>query len=152
MINVPPRGKDLMQANTLDAIKKRKHIIMFKVGRHWVLRHYFDDKDTFKELADNYDKDNYRFEFKTIGERNRALKVLDLRGYDVELVEELKGYVVKMSRFSKYAPVLKNSVAHIETPDWRIFLMKDLAGVEDAIGQGAEMYEGMVSFDNLFKI
>jgi hypothetical protein len=131
---------------------KRKHIIMFKVGRHWILRHYFDNIDIFKELADNYDKVNYRFEFKTLGERNRALRILDLRGYDVELVEELKGYVVKMNRYSKYAPVLKNSVAHIETPNRRIFLMKDLAAVEDAVRQGAELYEGMTSFDNLFKI
>ena len=35
--------------------------------------------------------------------------------------------LVKLPRYSKYAPVLKNSVAMIETPEWRIFLEKDLA-------------------------
>jgi hypothetical protein len=29
----------------------------------------------------------------------------------------------------------------IETPEWRIFLMKDLAGVEEAQRQGAKLVE-----------
>ena len=105
---------------------------MFKAGGHWIFKHFFDDSEIFRELADYYNKDLFRFEFKTVGERNKALKLLDLRGFDVELVEDLKGYVVKLPRYSKYAPVLKNSVAMIETPEWRIFLMKDLAAVEEA--------------------
>jgi hypothetical protein len=140
-----------MQAKTFDVIERRKHLIVFKLGRHWVLKHYFEDQEIFKELAESYDKDNYRFEFKTQGERNRALKLLDLRGYDVELVEDLKGYVVKMSRYAKYAPILKNSVAFVETQDWRIFLMKDHVAVEEAVRHGAEIYEGLVSFGELFK-
>ena len=140
-----------MQVNTFDIIERRKHLIMFKLGKHWVLKHYFDDKDVFKDLVDNYDKENYRFEFKTLGERNKALKLLDLRGYNVELVENLKGYVVKMSKFNRYASVLKNSVAFVETPDWRIFLMKDQAAVEEAVRYGAEIYQGLVSFEELFK-
>jgi len=61
--------------------------------------------------------DLFRFEFKTVGERNKAPKLLERRGFDVELVEDLRGYVVKLPRYSKYAPVLKNSVAMIETPE-----------------------------------
>ena len=140
-----------MQANTFDVIERRKHLIMFKLGRRWVFRHYFEDKEIFKELAESYDKENYRFEFKTLGERNRALKILELRGFDVELVEDLNGYVVKMSRYTKYAPLLKKSVAFVETRDWRIFLMKDQLAVEDAIRQGAKLYQGLVSFEELFK-
>lgn len=34
-------------------------------------------------------------------------------------------YVVKLSRKSRYSWVLKNSLARIETAEWRIFLMKD---------------------------
>jgi hypothetical protein len=30
----------------------------------------------------------------------------------------------------------------LETPDWWIFLMKDLAAVEEAMKMGAEMYKG----------
>jgi hypothetical protein len=140
-----------MQAKTFDVIEKRKHLIMFKLGRRWVFKHYFEDKEIFKELAESYDKENYRFEFKTLGERNRALKLLEIRGFDVELVEDLRGYVVKISRYNKYAPILKKSVAFVEAQDWRIFLMKDRAAVEDAVGQGAEIYQGLISYEELFK-
>jgi hypothetical protein len=135
-----------MQANTFDAVPKHKHITMFKVGKHWIFKHFFDDKDTFRKLADYYNKDDYRFEFKTIGERNKALKLLERNGFDIDLVEDPKGYVVKLSRYSKYASVLKNSVVHIETPDKRIFLMKDLAAVEEALRLGAEIVEVNVKF------
>ena len=32
------------------------------------------------------------------------------------LVEDLRGYVVKLPKHNRYAPVLKNSVAMIEIP------------------------------------
>jgi len=96
----------------------------------------------FKALADFYNEDKFRFEFKSFGERNKALKILERAGFDYELVEDLRHYVVKLSRYSKYAPLLKNSISHMETSDWRIFLMKDLAAVEEAKRMGAEMYQG----------
>ncbi len=67
---------------------------------------------------------------------------MDRAGFDYELVEDLRPFVVKLSRYSKYAPLLKNSIAFMETPDWRIFLMKDLAVMEEATRLGAEMYQG----------
>jgi hypothetical protein len=51
-------------------------------------------------------------------------------------VEDLRPFVVKLSRYGKYAPLLKNSIAYMETPDRRIFLMKDLAAVEVAASGG----------------
>jgi len=135
-----------LQPNTLDVIPKRKQITMFKVGKHWILKYFFDNKEIFQELADNYDEHNYRFVFKTFGERNKALKLLERRGFDVDLVEDLKGYVVKLSRYAKYASVLKNSVVHIESPEWRVFLMKDKAAVEEAVRMGAKVVEVEVKF------
>jgi len=135
-----------LQPNTFDVLPRRKSITVFKAGGHWIFKHFFDDSEIFRELADYYNKDLFRFEFKTVGERNKVLKLLDLRGFDVELVEDLKGYVVKLPRYSKYAPVLKNSVAMIETPEWRIFQMKDLAAVEEAQRQGAKIVEVDVKF------
>jgi hypothetical protein len=105
---------------------------MFKAAGGWIFKHFFDYSKIFRVLADHYNKDFYRFEFKTVGEGNKALKPLELRGFKVELVENLRRYAVKLPRYSKYAPVLKNSMAMIETPEWRIFLMKDLATVEEA--------------------
>jgi hypothetical protein len=39
-------------------------------------------------------------------------------------------------------PLLKNSIAFMETSDWRKFLMKDLVTVEEAAKMGTEMYQG----------
>ena len=89
-----------------------------------------------------YNEDQFRFEFKTFGERNNSLKILERAGFDYELVEDLLPFVVKLSRYSKYAPLLKNSISHMETSEWRIFLMKDQAAVEEATRMGVEMYQG----------
>ena len=93
-------------------------------------------------LLDHYNKDLYGFEFKSTGARNNALERNDL---DYDLVEDLKGYVVKLPKFAKYAQILKNSVATKETTTERLFLMKDLAAVEEAVGLGAKIVEGMWS-------
>ncbi len=54
--------------------------------------------------------------------------------------------MVQLPKSAKYARILKNSVAFKETATERLFLMKDLAAVEEAVGLGAKIYEGVVSF------
>jgi hypothetical protein len=135
-----------MIPNTFDVIPKRKRITVFKLGKHWIFKHFFDNKDLFKALLDYYNKDQYRFELKSVGARNNALKLLERNGFDYDLVEDLKGYMVQLSKSAKYAQVLKNSVAFKETANERLFLMKDLAAVEEAVGLGAKIVEGDVAF------
>ena len=136
-----------LKAPTFDVTERHRKIIIFKIGKLWVFKYFLDDKETFKALAECYNKDKFRFEFKTFGARNKALKTLEKAGFDYELVEDLRPYVVKLSRYSKYSAILKNSIAYMETADWRIFLMKDLAAVEEAVKMGAEMYQG--DYDSL---
>jgi hypothetical protein len=131
-----------LKASTFDVIKRRRRITLFKIGKLWVFKHFFEDKEMFKALAEFYNEDRFRFEFKTFGERNNALKILERAGFDYELVEDLRPFVVKLPRYSKYAPLLKNSISHMETSDWRIFLMKDQAAVDEATRIVAEMYQG----------
>jgi hypothetical protein len=71
-------------------LPRRKRIIIFKAAGGWIFKHFFDDSAIFWELADHYNKDLYRFEFKTVGERNKAIKLLELRGFEVGLVENLR--------------------------------------------------------------
>ena len=99
-----------MQANTFDVIPRRERITFFKFGKLWVFKQFFDNHELFNALLDYYNKDLYRFEFKSIGARNNALKLLERNGFDYDLVEDLKGYVVQLPKHSKYAPILKNSV------------------------------------------
>lgn len=133
-------------ASTFDVAPKRKRINVFRVGNLWVFKHFFDDRELFMALQDHYNKDRYRFEFRTVGERNAALKLLDRNGFDCSIIEDLRGYVVKLPKSARYAQILKNSVAQRETPRERIFLMKDLAAVEEAVSLGAEVFEGEVAF------
>jgi len=134
-----------MQANTFDIIPKRKRITIFKLGKLWVFKQFFDKKEVFDALLDYYNKDQYRVEFKSIGARNNALKLLERNGFDYDLVESLLGYVVQLPKSAKYAQVLKNSVAFKETANERLFLMKDLAAVEEAVGLGAKIVEEIKS-------
>lgn len=123
-----------------------KSITIIKAGSHWIFKHFFEDKGIFKELADYYDKDGYRFVLRTPGERNLVQKLLERRGFEVALVENSRGFVVKLDRQSRYAFVLKNSLAQIETEQWRVFLMKDQAAVKEALRQGAKLVEVDVHF------
>lgn len=135
-----------MPVNPFDVVERRKHITFFKLGKLWVFKQFFDNHELFNALLDYYNKDLYRFEFKSSGARNNTLKLLEKNGFDYDLVEDLKGYVVKLPKHAKYAQILKNSVAFKEIANERIFLMKDLAAVEEAVGLGAKVYEGAVSF------
>lgn len=124
----------------------KKSITIVKAGRHWMFKQFFEDKDIFRELADYYDKDGYRFVLRTPGEKNLVQKLLERRGFEVILAESSRGYVVKLSRQSRYAGVLKNSLAIIETDEWRVFLMKDRASAMQALHQGAKLVEVDVQF------
>jgi hypothetical protein len=54
--------------------------------------------------------------------------------------------MVKLPKFAKYAQILKNSVASKETASEMLFLMKDLAAVEEAVGLAAQVVEWEVGF------
>jgi len=73
-------------------------------------------------------------------------KLLERRGFAVKAIEDSRGYVVKLSRKSRYSWVLKNSLARIENDEWRIFLMKDEESVKEALKQGAKLVEVDVRF------
>jgi hypothetical protein len=142
----PSSEQTELKASTFDVIKRRKRIILFKLGKFWVFKHFFDNRGLFEALLDYYNKDQYRFEFKSTGARNNALTLLERNDFDYDLVENLQGYVVKLPKFAKYAQILKNSVAFKATANERIFIMKDLAAVEEAVGLGARIVEGEVAF------
>lgn len=118
-------------------------INIFKIGKIYVFKYFFDDKEIFKDLADFYNSESYRFEMKTVGERNKVMKILEMKGgFDTHIIEEPSDLMVMIGKDKKYAPILKNSVDHRVTRDARIFIMKDMAAVEEAISSSARKYEG----------
>ncbi len=121
----------------------RKKINIFRIGKLYCFKAYFSDKEIFKELSEYYNKKKYRFEFSTASERNKIIKYLWNAGFDTNLIEELSEYSVKIDRFKKYAEILKNSIEQTEIGSDRIFLMKDMFSVEQAIEQGAEKHSDL---------
>ena len=127
----------------------RKKFNIFKVGKIYCFKHYFNDREIFEELSKYYNEENYRFECKTVGERNKIIKYLWKMSFDANLVENLKEYIIKIDRTKRYAPILKNSIEQTESGNNKIFLMKDLASVELAIEHGGERYTDRI--ESLFE-
>ncbi len=138
--------QDFFMTGNLLPVNPKKEIAIIRVGSYWAFKHFFEDKEIFQELADYYDKDGFRFILRTPGERNLVAKILERRGFSVKVIESSRGYVVKLSRKSRYSWVLKNSLARIETAEWRIFLMKDKESVKEAKKLGAKLVEVDVQF------
>lgn len=124
----------------------RKKITIIKAGHHWAFKHFFAEKDLFRELAGYYDRVGYRFVLRTPGEKILVQKLLERRGFEVTLAESSLGYAVKISRQSRYSSLLRNSLAMIETDQWRIFLMKDREAAGQALRLGAKLLEVDVKF------
>ena len=138
--------QDFFMTGNLLPVNPKKEIAIIRAGSYWAFKHFFEGKEIFQELADYYDKDGFRFILKTPGERNLVAKILERRGFSVKVIESSRGYVVKLSRKSRYSWVLKNSLARIETAEWRIFLMKDKESVKEAKKLGAKLVEVDVQF------
>jgi hypothetical protein len=125
-----------MSGQTSDV--KREKINIFKIGSLWCFKYFFGDRELFMGLSEYYNRDKYRFELKNVGDRDKVMKYLEEKGFETTLIEDTSDYTVKIDRFKKYAPILKNSIDSTEREKERVFIMKDLASVEEAIAKGAE--------------
>jgi hypothetical protein len=80
-----------MEPSTFDVVPKRNHISGFKIDKPWMPKYFFEDMVLFKALLNYYNNVLHRFELKTLGERNKAHKILERNGFDYDLVEDRKG-------------------------------------------------------------
>ncbi len=127
-----------MSGQKSDVNAKRDTINIFKIGSLWCFKYFFGDRELFVGLSEYYNRDKYRFELKNVGERNKVMKSFEEKGFETTLIGDTAEYTVKIGRFKKYAPILRNSIDSTEGEKERVFIMKDLASVEEAIGRGAE--------------
>ncbi len=123
-------------------IEKHPRINIFKLIGAYYFKHFFDDPELFRELEPYYEKERYRFKMKTAGERNKVMKLLDMKGYDPTLIEDPAPFTVEINRYQNYAELLKNSVESYPLCDKMLFVMKDMAGVEQAMAIGAVVRAG----------
>jgi hypothetical protein len=83
---------------SFDITEKRLRINIFKAGLAYYFKHFFDDSELFKELEPFYEKQRYRFKMPTVGERNKVMKFLDMKGYDPTLIEDPALYTVEINK------------------------------------------------------
>jgi hypothetical protein len=125
-----------------DGNKKRIKINIFKIGELWCFKYFFDDREVFSGLLKYYNRGRYRFEVKNEEEKDKIMRHLNEKGFELIPIEDTSDYTVKVDRYRKYDDVLKNilknSIENTVRGNDRIFIMKDLASVEEAIEGGAE--------------
>ncbi|MHC1599780.1 MAG: hypothetical protein ACXQS5_03040 [Candidatus Methanospirareceae archaeon] len=121
---------------------KKEKINIFKIGGLWCFKYFFGDREIFTGLSEYYHRDKYRFELTSDEERDKVMKYLEEHGFEPVPIEDTAEYTVKIDRFKKYAPILRNSIDSEDKGNERVFIMKDLASVEEAIAKGAEKVSG----------
>jgi hypothetical protein len=117
---------------------KREKVNIFKIGSLWCFKYFFDDREIFTDLSEYYHREKYRFELTSDEERATVMQYLEDKGFEPVPIDDTAEYTVKIDRFKKYAPILRNSIDSAEQGKERVFVMKDLASVEEAISKGAE--------------
>ena len=127
----------------------KKKVNIFKIGNLYCFKQYLDDRELFDELSEYYNQQKYRFECKSAGERNKIMKLLISKGFDPIPVDDFKEYMVKIDRYKKYGNILKNSIEHTEMGSDRIFVMKDMLSLEQALEEGAEKYTDEIDVERL---
>ncbi len=65
--------------------EKRPIINIFKIGNAYYFKHFFDDPELLRELKPYYEKKHSRFKMATAGERNKVMKLLGKKGYNMLL-------------------------------------------------------------------
>jgi hypothetical protein len=122
---------------SFDMTNKRLSINIFKLNGAYYFKHFFDDPELFRELEPFYDKSRYRFKMATAGERNKIMKLLDMKGYDPNIIEDPAPFTVEIGKYQKYGELLKNSIDNYPLREKIVFVMKDKACVEQALVMGA---------------
>jgi len=123
----------------MSLIEKHPSINIFKLNKAYYFKHFFDDPKLFMELEPYYEKASYRFKMATAGERNKVMKLLDMKGFDPNIIEDPAPYTVEIGKYQNYGELLKNSIESFPLRDKVILVMKDMVWIKQAIEMGAAL-------------
>ncbi len=65
------------------------------------------------------------------------MKLLDMKGFDLNIIEDPFPYSVEIGNYQKYGDILKSSIDSYPLRDMIVFVMKDRVSVEQASALGA---------------
>jgi transposase len=60
----------------------KERISTFKLGRLWYFKYFFKNHKIFEKLSGYYNRDRFRFELKTVEERDNVIRYLKEKGFE----------------------------------------------------------------------
>lgn len=116
--------------------KRKREFNAFRVGDTYVFKHHFGP-DIFEELRPYYDDEEYRFAVPQV-DMPEVERLLAANFYDVALVEDAEEYCVARAKDEDQPRHLfEKSVLRKSTRYHHVYLLVDLAAVEEAVYHGA---------------
>jgi hypothetical protein len=71
---------------------EKERISIFKLGSLWYFKYFFDDREIFDDLSEYYNSDRFRFELKTVEERDKVIQYLKEKGFEPVTIVDGCGY------------------------------------------------------------
>jgi hypothetical protein len=110
-----------------------ERINVFELDEFYVFKHFFEMDDAFNAVRDYYNGEEYRFEVP----KDELSEVKDRLAdyfYELEVVDDIKEFCVARRKYSDHPKLLfRNAVDVRSRGEYKIFVMKDELGVEQAL-------------------
>jgi hypothetical protein len=72
----------LFSSGQVNANTEKERIYIFKLGSLWYFKYFFEDRGIFEELSGYYNRDRFRFELKSVEERDNVIRYLVEKGFE----------------------------------------------------------------------
>jgi hypothetical protein len=69
----------------------RDRIYIYRLGRLWYFKHFFEEPQLFDALSRYYNRERFRFELASSAELEKVTKYLEANGFEPVVVEDRCG-------------------------------------------------------------
>lgn len=119
---------------------EREPIYVFKLDEYYLFTHYFSRTDTFSELHEYSNDQEYRFEVPK-DEFPWVLELLEENHYEPIRVDDIEEFAVVKKEYTPHSDILRNSIMHWSRDGYNFFLIQSPHAVEEAVEQAATPIE-----------
>ena len=110
---------------------------VFRFDGTYYFRHYFTGETVFARLRRFYENQQYRFAV-PVSEFDGVRRFLETHGYDLQVVADPERYTVAVRKYTAHPDnIFKEAVDQRSRDGYNLFVLSDLAAVEDAANNGA---------------
>lgn len=117
--------------------RDRSQVNVFRLDGTYYFRHYFDGEAVFARLRRYYENQQYRFAVPA-REFDGVRRFLREHGYGLTEVADVERYTVAVPKYTAHPEnIFEEAVDQRSRDGYNLFLLKDLAAVDDAVADGA---------------